>query len=642
MKQGAASTGTLPRFAVWPGLSDPTALCIWLVACTIAVFFALILVDSAIIDGLHIPRTNDSLYHARRILDAAVGPRGFYEFDERLQVPEGTWVPWPWAYDYLLSRVAAFGVWLYPASNPLAVVFYVPVVWLLVNAALFLAICRAIRLSTPMQALAMLCFALSPLTQLLHAVGMLDHHYVEHTFVLLCVWLGIRWFENLESRGRAVALGTVLGFAPAFHNGLFILQLLPLGALFILWLRHAVLARAGLQSFAIALLVATQLVLLPSEPYRRGMFEFGLLSWFHFYVATGTAVIVVFFARSQCSPRRLVVLGALGVAMLAPLAPQLLGAAGFLSGSFSILDQIIEVQSPYTLFTSMFGPMATASFYSWLLIAAPPLALFMAYRVARETVAERLYFSLAAVLGLLLLLTQFRLHYFGWFALVTAPLLLVDDLRKRLRWHAGATFAAAFGAVVLAFQPALRERLFLFYAPGSAPDYASVLPLYLELAPLCAAEPGVVLAHSDDGSAVLFHTECSVIANNFILTPSDEKHLNEVWRLLQLPPQEILQQRADIKYLLLRARDFLDLVGNQFQLSPSNAVAQQLLTAAPPPPGFELLKTVMLQTGPTEGDSAIFARLYRVRAPEAAIPVSNDASSRVSASKSHAAEASLP
>ena len=72
-------------------------------------FFALILVDSTVIDGFYMPRANDSLYHARRILDAAVGSRGFYEFDERLQVPDGTWIPWPWAYDYLMSRVAAFG-----------------------------------------------------------------------------------------------------------------------------------------------------------------------------------------------------------------------------------------------------------------------------------------------------------------------------------------------------------------------------------------------------------------------------------------------------------------------------------------------------------------------------------------------------
>jgi hypothetical protein len=477
----------------------------------------------------------------------------------------------------------------------------------------------------------MLCFALSPLTQLLHSVGMLDHHYVEHTFVLLCVWLGIRWFENLDSRRHAIALGAALGFAQAFHNGLFILQLLPLGALFILWLRRAPLSRAALQTFALTLLVATQLVLLPSEPYREGMFEFGLLSWFHFYVAACTAVTVLFFARTRYTPRGLALLCAMCAALIAPLARQLLSGAGFLTASFSILGDIVEAQSPYR-FAKMYGPEIVLAYYSWLLLAAPLVAVFFAYRSIRETAPERLYFALAAVFGLLLLLTQFRLHYFGWFALVTGPLLAMDAVRARFRWHGGITFAATFAALTLAFQPALHGRLFVFNAPGSAPDYAGTLPLYLELAGFCAEEPGTVLASSDDGSAVLFHTECSVIASNFILTPSDEQHIKEIWRLFQLPPEEIVRQRPDIKYVLVRAKDFLSFVEGGVQLSRDNAVAQQLLTDNAPPPGFELLKTVMLQFGPADTDAAISSRLYRIRSPEAALPVSSTSSATAIAS----------
>ncbi len=602
----------LPGIAARVGKIDPAALFIWLTACTIAVFFALILVDSAVIDGLYIPRTNDSLYHARRILDAAFGSRGFYEFDERLHAPDGTWIPWPWAYDYLMSRVAAFGVWLDPASDPLALVFYVPVAWILVNAALFLAVCRAIRLSTEMQWLAMLCFALSPLTQLLHGIGMLDHHYVEHTFVLLGVWLGVRWFEKLASTGRAIALGTTLGVAPAFHNGLFILQLIPLGAFLVLWLRGGTLPRPSLRAFAIALLVATQLVLLPSEPYRQGMFEFGLLSWFHFYVAVCTAATVLFFAHTTFSPRQLALFGAGCAALLAPLGPQVLSGAGFLSGSFSILDQIVEAQSVYTLATGTFGPTVTASFYSWLVVAAPLLAAFFAYRVLRETVPERLYFALAAAFGLLLLLSQFRLHYFGFYALVTGPLLAFDALRARFRWHRGAVLAASAAALTLAFQPALRERLLLPLAPGNDPDYASVLPLYLELQRFCAAEPGVVLTHTDNGSAVLFHTECPVISNNFILRPADATHIDTVFRLLNSTPDEIRRARPDVKYVLLRARDYMVSLGeNMAGLDLESPVPQQLMTGRAPPEGFELLKTVLLEVNP-QGDTAVFARLYRI------------------------------
>jgi hypothetical protein len=384
------------------------------------------------------------------------------------------------------------------------------------------------------------------------------------------------------------------------------------------------LHRTSLQAFAIALVVTTQLVLLPSEPYRRGMFEFGLLSWFHSYVAVCTAGAAAALSLMTYSPRHLIWFAAFCAALMAPLAQQALGGAGFLSGSFSILGLISEAQSPYKLYTETFGPSATLSYYSALLFAAPLLVAFFIYRVTRERTPQRLYFAIAAAFGLLLLLTQFRLHYFGWFALVTGPLLVIDSLRTRLKWHSGVTFTATFAAVALAFQPALRERLLLFNAPGSAPDYASVLPLYLELMRYCAADPGLVLASSDDGSGILFHTDCSVIANNFILTPADEKHINETRRLLHSTPAKILDERPDVKYVLLRARDFLSYTETGIALAKDSPIAQQLLTNAEPPPDFELLKTVVLEIGPSDDDIAIFARLYRVRDPEGAIAVSSD------------------
>ena len=120
---------------------------VWLGATLITLFFALLLRDSAVIDGVYLPRTNDSLYHARRILDAAVGSRGFYQFDERLHAPDGSWLSWPWAYDYLLAKLTQVALWVAPTLDPMAFISYAPVAWILVNAALFMAICRAIGLS---------------------------------------------------------------------------------------------------------------------------------------------------------------------------------------------------------------------------------------------------------------------------------------------------------------------------------------------------------------------------------------------------------------------------------------------------------------------------------------------------------------
>ena len=112
------------------GIPNLYSIGVWLGATLITVFFALLLRDSAIIDGAYLPRTNDSLYHARRILDAAVGSRGFYQFDERLHAPDGSWLAWPWAYDYLLAKLTQVALWVAPTLDPAAFISYAPVVWI--------------------------------------------------------------------------------------------------------------------------------------------------------------------------------------------------------------------------------------------------------------------------------------------------------------------------------------------------------------------------------------------------------------------------------------------------------------------------------------------------------------------------------
>ena len=246
---------------------------------------------------------------------------------------------------------------------------------------------------------------------------------------------------------------------------------MPLTAVFVLWLRNTAPPLAALRGFAIALLVATQLILLPSEPYRRLMFEFGLLSWFHFYVAVCTSVAVIFMAWRPFSRRNLVLFGALCAALALLIGAQVIAGAGFLSGSFSVLDQIVEVRSPYALAQTI-GPARRCRYYTWLLIAAPLLLAFYAYRVLREREPAHLYYAIAATFGLALLLDQFRLHYYGFFAMVTGGLLLLETLRARFQWHRGATFVAAFAAIAFAYQPALRERLFLSTLSGATPSTA--------------------------------------------------------------------------------------------------------------------------------------------------------------------------
>jgi hypothetical protein len=313
-------------------------------------------------------------------------------------------------------------------------------------------------------------------------------------------------------------------------------------------------------------------------------------------------------------------LAALCAALAIPLGTQLGGGVGFLSGSFSILDQIREVHSPFKLATEVWDLTTTASYYSWLLLLAPVLLAYWAYRAFRESQPARLYFAVAATLGLALLLDQFRLHYFGSFCLVAGVLLIVEDLRTRRGWHRGATFVAAFATIVVAFQPSLRERLFVVYSPGGDTEYASAFSIFLSLEELCAKDAGVVLASADDGSAIVFHSECSVISNNFILRPEDKQHIDEIDRLMRMSPSELRSARPDVKYVFVRVRDFSLPDGNVARIVEDSPMAKQLFLDDEPPPGFTLVRTVRRRVG-EEGPANLYARLYRVAPPTVAANV---------------------
>jgi len=573
----------------------------WVVATAIGVFLSLLVIDSAFFEGEYIPMGNDSFYHARRMLDTAVGERGFYQFDDRTHVPDGMWIPWPWAYDYLMGKAAWLAQWLRPSTDPLGFLSYVPVVWLAVNAALFLAAAGQAGLALRYRAMAMLAFALAPFVQLMHMVGKVDHHFVEFTFVLLVTWLGLRLFSGNHNRASTIGLGLALGLAPGFHNGLFILQIPVLATVGIMWLRGEQLARQDLHALALTLIAATVLIVLPSEPFQQGMFEFGLLSWFHLYAAACTSVVIVLMGWHAFSKKSLMILVGICALLALPLLGQLMHGAAFLSQDMTILEGVLEAMSPYTLFFHEFGAMRTVAHYSWLLLLAPLLLIYYAWCAARRSSPRDLFFAVMAVFGLSLLLVQFRFNYFGLFSLIVGSLLAVQRISDRQQWNGGYVVVGLLASILIAYQPPLRQHLFAVYALGAAPIYERARPIFLDLAELCEEEPGVILANANDGNYLLFHTECSVISNNFRLTIADEQKIGQIREMMYLTPDELRQYQPDVKYVLLRSSDF---VGN------NSPLARALLSDAKLPAGFELIGTIRLQQ---EGNAGVYARAFAIR-----------------------------
>jgi hypothetical protein len=600
--------------AAHPGGSDRARLlnaALWLIATAIAVFFATVLNDSAMIGGEFIPRTNDSLYHARRILDTAFGERGFYQFDQRLQVPEGTWIPWPWAYDYLLAQALKLALLLKPGLAPMAFLAYVPVFWLGINSLLFLACANVIGLSASMRTVAMLAFACSPLVQLNHATAMIDHHFIELSFVLLSIWLGLRFLRLEQDPRNAILLGLALGIAPAFHNGLFMLQLPLLAGMVCLWFKGRSLSPAAMLRLGVSLFAATLLSALPSEPLQAGMFEFALHSWFHVYIAFCTAVSLYLLALGDFSVKRLCILGAAAATLGIPILAQAVRGAMFLDGDMLILDQISEMQSPFSMLLTTPGLTETVGYYSWLLLGVPLCIAGFAYAALRTSKDELAYFSVWAVFGLSLLLMQFRMHYFGMLFMLLGPLLLLQMAVRRFDLAPASALLSGLIAFLLLYQPPLRQRLFSIYATSGDSAYEAALPAFEHLAELCREHPGIVLANNNDGNAILYHTECSVFVNNFIMRPQDELKLRLFRTLLGASPQAILDFEPEIDYLFLRALDFSTRIDDVQRLDLSFPLARELIAPQVLPEAFKASRTLMYESAET-GEPTIFGKVITV------------------------------
>ena len=582
---------------------------LWLCATGISIFLALLVIDSAFFEGKYIPMGNDSFYHARRMLDTAIGERGFYQFDERIHVPDGSWIPWPWAYDYLMGQAARFALWVSPATNPLGFLTYMPVVWLAINAALFLAAARRAGLTLAFCAIAMLAFALSPFVQLMHMPGKVDHHFVEFSFVLLVTWLGLRWFTAPQSRASAIGLGLALGMAPGFHNGMFILQIPVLLSVGLLWLRGERLARHDLNALALTLFATTVLIVLPSEPFRQGLFEFGLLSWFHLYAAACTSIVLAFIAWRGYDKKSLLMLSGACVLLALPLLGQLTHGAAFLSRDISVLGNVIEAMSPYTLFVDTFGPLKTVAQYSWLLLLAPPLLVYYLVCVFRRSSRRDLFFAVMTVFGLAFLMMQFRFNYFGLFSLIVGSLIAAQRLSERMQWQRGLVFVGLLAGLLIAYQPPLRQHLFAVYALGATPLYERARPLFMELAERCEREPGVILANENDGNYLLFHTDCSVISNNFILTQEDERKIEQIREMMRLSPDALRKYQPQVKYLLLRVQDFIVERDGKIEIDSNAPLGVALLTNSEPPQGFELIQTIWLEQN---GERVIYAKAFEM------------------------------
>jgi hypothetical protein len=576
---------------------------LWLVAGALAFLLCMYHLSATLVEGAFLPADHDSFYHARRIIDAIDAP--LYQFDPRIHAPEGSWVTWPWGYDTLMAFAAGALMAATRAADPMSVLAFVAPAWVFVNAALFLGVASRLRLSLAARALAMLFFALSPLTQAVHRVGMIDHHYIEYMFVLATLYFGLTWFRDPSIRRHAAALGAVLGAAPAFHNGLFALQIPVLATLACLWLMQRPLERKAVLAFAIALVATTAVFLLPSEPFRQGAFSYYLHSWFHLYIACCTAALCALISRLHATPRNALLAAAAALAMAAPTIAQVVLGGAFIFGTLDYIATMGEVGGiPGEIAAGRLWGLTRE--YSPLLWALPAAIGWLCWRLRRHADAANVFFVVMAVFGSFLMLQQYRLEYFGSFALILPLCLLFDDLRRAA---AGSSRAGSLGlgaAIVAATLPGLLQ-LRVVDPLGSDLQYMLTRAVYPALKTACAAHPGVVLAEHGDGHYIRFHSECSVIADNFILTPQHVQKIRESEVLLSGSLAEVRARAPYVRYVLVRrGENVLDDVRGCGLGCPENRGLRMELLSKEPPARLRLLHEVRLP------DSQPLARLFEI------------------------------
>src|ERR1043165_3459207 len=98
----------------------------WLLLGSLAAAVCSLIWPAAHLGNELVPVGNDSFYHARRILDTAQNPSAFYEFDTHIHAPEGSLLTWPWGYDYAMAWLVRIGVALGLATEPMAILVWIP------------------------------------------------------------------------------------------------------------------------------------------------------------------------------------------------------------------------------------------------------------------------------------------------------------------------------------------------------------------------------------------------------------------------------------------------------------------------------------------------------------------------------------
>jgi hypothetical protein len=226
-------------------------------------------------------------------------------------------------------------------------------------------------------------------------------------------------------------------------------------------------------------------------------------------------------------------------------------AGDFVGKEAEALSNILEAQSVLQLHANR-GWEGVVRLYSGLVYLAPLTWIGCAWALLRTRDRPTIFVCVYALMTLPLLLMQFRFHYYGSLGLYL-PLLLWVHSSATERWRTPLV-VAAFALIAVLYYPAVRHGLTGGRQLGNDVYYLMTRMALVPLADACKKDPGIVLARNNDGHYIRYHTECSVIANNFLLTEQQFDAARRVDALFQMTPAQLVASSFPVKYVLVRAR----------------------------------------------------------------------------------------
>ena len=179
-------------------------------------------------------------------------------------------------------------------------------------------------------------------------------------------------------------------------------------------------------------------------------------------------------------------------------------------------------------------------------------------------------------------------------------------------------FLGALIVFAVAYRPPLSGPLFKQFPIAGDHLYEASQPLYPVLRQSCAQDPGVVAAAAQFGHYIRFHTDCSVIANNFLLTEQHFEKVRLANSMFHLSVDQLRRQAPEVRYVLAFLSNVYEQRGGKIYLRDTQEILKsnptlinQLMLADRSDENVETLFEVYVDP---DGDSRLpLAGVYRIR-----------------------------